>query len=31
MTTNDVHAVAANNSEIPDDADLRDVLDVFKP
>lgn len=30
MTTNDVHAVAANNSEIPDDADLRDVLDVFK-
>ena len=30
MTTNDVHAVASNNSEIPDDADLRDVLDVFK-
>jgi DNA-binding transcriptional ArsR family regulator len=30
MTTNDVHAAAANNSEIPDDADLRDVLDVFK-
>ena len=29
-TTNDFHAVAANNSEIPDDADLRDVLDVFK-
>ena len=25
MTTNDVHAAAANNSEIPDDADLRDV------
>ncbi|RXT57984.1 ArsR/SmtB family transcription factor [Lacticaseibacillus chiayiensis] len=30
MTTNDVHTTAANDSDIPDDEGLRDILEVFK-